>query len=96
MKARVHVVTAKGHGPNSLFPHEVAWLELWTEKNANHKIETSKRRAVASEPLWNESIELNIGNDEKAIVMEMRGKLPSHDAVDEIGSGTYKQQCKAR
>ncbi|KAL4542928.1 hypothetical protein Ndes2526B_g03612 [Nannochloris sp. 'desiccata'] len=89
MKARVHVITARGHGPNSLFPHEVAWLELWSVKNANHKIETSKRPAVASKPLWDEIIELEIGKDEKEIVMKMRGKLPSHDAVDEIGSGTY-------
>jgi hypothetical protein len=90
MKACVHVVTAKGHGPNSLFPHEVAWLELWSTQNANHKIETSKRRAVSSKPLWDENIELEIGESDAEIVMRMRGKLPSHTAVDEIGSGSYK------
>jgi hypothetical protein len=92
MKARVHVITAKGHGPNSLLPHEVAWIELWSAKNVNNKIETSKRGAVGSncKPLWNENIELEIEEDEKVIAMKMRGKLPSHDAVVEIGSGTYR------
>jgi hypothetical protein len=92
MKARVHIVTARGHGPNSMFPHEVAWVELWSANNPSHKIETSERPATSSKPMWNEKLELEIGAKDKEIVLKMRGKLPSHHAIDEIGSGTYQIQ----
>lgn len=92
MKAHIHVLTAKGHGPNALFPHELAWIEL---SSANSKVETSKRAASASnKPLWDETIELDIGDDEKEIMIHMRGKFPAHDGVDEIGSGTYQIENK--
>jgi hypothetical protein len=86
--AHVHVLTARGHGPNSLFPHEVAWLELWSSKNADHKIETSQQLPSGAGPLWDENIDLEIAEDEKEIVISMKGKIPSREGIDIIGSGT--------
>lgn len=91
-KVTVRVLTARGHGPNSLFPHEESWCELWVN-NESTKVETSKQRAVQDRPMWDEVCELPLGHGAAAnteateIHIRMRGKLPSRDGIDEIGFG---------
>ena len=93
-KVAFRVLTARGHGPNSLFPHEETWCELWANNEAE-KIETKRQRAVSDRPIWDEVCKLPLNNGTPGIPstteihVRMRGKLPGRDGIDEIGFGVY-------
>ena len=58
-RVHVHVLTARGHGPNSLLPHEEAWCEVWIGTNESKKVET-RSSAPSKAPLWDEAFELDL------------------------------------
>ena len=86
---KVRVLTAQGHGPNSIFPHEQAWCELWLGDD-----QSSKKPTQAAHPkaplMWNQVCELMSPRPEETqtLTVQLKGKLPAHEGVDEIGTGT--------
>jgi hypothetical protein len=83
-KASVRVVSARGHGPNALFPHEMAWVEVWTEGGGH--AETSRRPPGRAAPEWNETVQVS-GEPGLPLHLKMRGCMAGHEGVDEIGAG---------
>ena len=90
-RVHVHVLTARGHGPNSLLPHEEAWCEVWIGTNESKKVET-RSSAPSKAPLWDEAFELDLGSaggGKGAVVgVRVRGRLAGHAGIDDIGVGS--------
>lgn len=83
-KASVRVVSARGHGPNALFPHEVAWVEVWTEGGGRGA--TSRRPPGHAALQWNETVGV-AGEPGQPLHLRVRGSMAGHEGVDEIGAG---------
>jgi len=87
---KVRIIRAQGHGPNSIFPHEQAFCEVWLGKDVFNKATT--QHASSTGPLvWDEVLNLKseaTAEETTLLTLSIKGVLQGHQGVDEIGTGS--------
>jgi hypothetical protein len=87
----LNVVSARGHGPNGLLPHEEAWVEVWPHTQSAENASRTHKKRTQNPLVWNECISLKIESIHGCIVhVRLRGTMRGHPGeIDEIGQGNF-------